>query len=552
MFPHTIPGLIEYFSSAFGDAEAIVRDDRRATFRQLDEDSAAIAKALLAQGVGKGSRIGILAAPGPEFIASVLAAGRIGAVAGPLSTLLQAPELQWVIANAEFDHLITDASFLNHDYLSRLEQALPGLAQCGQEPLFLEAAPRLRRIHVIGDQTRDWAHPYKSLLAGNPQISAAMLRQIESLVTPADPFCIIHTSGSTANPKGVIHGHGPFVRHSWQMGQDYNPFGLGDRIITPRALFWVAGFVATLFYGLCKGSCLVSTNDASAANVLRLIQSESANALAGDSGWFDMLRESDELKSAMIDLVRLNMDTAGLALHGHFISDRLVATIGTPQHWPNERFARTFGMTETLGGHTAGRMDELLPEERPCWQGKPVPGMEIRIVDPKTRVPLPSGEVGEVLVRGYAMMLGLNGKEQHETFDAEGFYATGDLCRLDAEGFLKFESRSGEMIKIHGANVSPSEVELVLTGLMGIEKVGIVGVELGGEMVLAAAVVMVGGRSFDGEAVKAELKQRLSSYKVPRHFVVLDSAAFPATGSGKVKRSELQALLVSHLTAGQT
>src|SRR3546814_15628859 len=84
-------------------------------------------------------------------------------------------------------------------------------------------------------------------------------------------------------------------------------------------------------------------------------------------------------------------------------------------------------MTETLGGHTSARFDELLPEDRPSWQGRAVPGVELKIVDPVTRRPLPAGEVGELLVRGYCLMQSLNGRERHEVFDAEGYYPTGDL-----------------------------------------------------------------------------------------------------------------------------
>src|SRR3546814_14136778 len=127
-------------------------------------------------------------------------------------------------------------------------------------------------------------------------------------------------------------------------------------------------------------------------------------------------------------------------------------------------------MTETLGGHTSARFDELLPEDRPSWQGRAVPGVELKIVDPVTRRPLPAGEVGELLVRGYCLMQSLNGRERHEVFDAEGYYPTGDLCRLDVEGYLTFEARRGEMIAIPGANVAPLAVELAQTGLLGIEK----------------------------------------------------------------------------------
>src|SRR3546814_8876786 len=93
------------------------------------------------------------------------------------------------------------------------------------------------------------------------------------------------------------------------MGMGFTPFGPGDRVIVTRAMFWVAGFVATLFYSLNNGACLITTSDGSPANVARLIEEEGGNALAGDVGWFDVLRESDALKAAQLDVVRLNMDT---------------------------------------------------------------------------------------------------------------------------------------------------------------------------------------------------------------------------------------------------
>src|SRR3546814_10153443 len=108
------------------------------------------------------------------------------------------------------------------------------------------------------------------------------------------------------------------------------------------------------------------------------------------------------------------MVTAGIARDGRFLSAHLVSRIGDPIHHPAARFARTFGMTETLGGHTSARFDELLPEDRPSWQGRAEPGVELKIVDPVTRRPLPAGEVGELLVRGYCLMQSLNGRERQD------------------------------------------------------------------------------------------------------------------------------------------
>ncbi|MBB4615461.1 class I adenylate-forming enzyme family protein [Novosphingobium taihuense] len=545
-FPATVPGLIRSFAERFGDSDALVREGQCISFNGLASQSAAVAKALVGLGVSRGMRIAVLAPPGPDFVVTVLAAARIGAVIGPLSTLYQAPELAWVLARGGFAHLIVADGFLNHDYLSRLEEALPDLAQAEEGLLFIEAAPALRTIHVIGSGARPWSRSFSRLLEGDPRIDDTMLASLEERVTPADPVCIIYTSGSTAEPKGVVHGHGPLVRHAWQMGTTATAFGHGDRTITTRAMFWVAGFVATLFYALANGTCLLLTSDGSAANVLRLIEAEGATGLSGDVGWFDVLRDSEELASAGYDIVRLDMDTAGVAKDGTFLSDHLVARFGNPVHHPSQRIARSYGMTETLGAHTSLPIGVLLPEDRPNWQGRPMPGVELRIVDPSTKVELPVGETGELLVRGYCLMLGFDGRERHETFDSDGFYATGDLCRVDEAGYLKFEARRGEMLKVHGANVSPAEVELAMTGLMGIEKAALVGLERDGETIPVAAVLMAPGRTLDEQAVTTELRRRLSSFKVPKRIVALLETDMPMTGSGKIRKPVLAALLAAN------
>ena len=546
--PETIPQMIRAIVTRYGDAEAIVGGGRRLTFRELDAESARIATALLAMGIGKGSRIALLMPQGPDFAGLFMGIARIGAVAAPMSTLYQAPELAWVLANAEIDHLITLDRFLNHDYLARLEEALPGLADAGTDPLLLEAAPRLRSIHVVGEASRPWAHDAGRLREGSAAIGETMLRGVEDRVKPADPLCIIHTSGSTAEPKGVIHGHGPFVRHGARMARYTYPFGPGTRIAAVRQPFWIAGLVAVFSYTLHGGACLLPTTDGSPGALLRLIEEEGANAMMGDSGWFDAMRQSDELIGAGIDVVRLTMDSAAFARNGRYLSDQVERRAGPPRHTPDARFARSYGMTETLGAHTSLPFPELLPEDRPSWQGHANPGVDHKIVDPETREPLPRGEIGELLVRGYCLMLGLNGREHNDVFDAEGFYATGDLCTLDAEGYLKFEARRGDMLKVHGANVAPIEVELALTGLMGIEKAAVVGLPAAGhDTTLVAVVQMAAGRVLDEAAVIADLKRKLSSFKVPRQIIAMTEAEIPATGSGKVKKPELTALLMARL-----
>lgn len=540
--------MLHRIAERYGETEAMIRGDNQISFYELERSSAQIARGLLALGIGKGTRIGLLMPPSPKFVLFLMAAGRIGAIAVPLSTLYQAAEMRWVLDHADVEMLITVDRYLNHDYLSRLEQALPGLAAHQEGPLYLNAAPRLRTIHVFGGSYKSWALPASNIPKAGNALDDTFLGAIERSIVPADPFCIIHTSGSTAEPKGVIHGHGPFVRHSYQMSRKFYPFGLSDRVLTTRALFWVAGLMATLFYGLQAGSCLITAQDTSASAVLALIEKDSVNALAGDFGWFNILRDSPEFKAAGYDVVRINMDMAGIARRDasgklRFIGPAMASRVPEPRHYPDTRFARTFGMTETLGGHTSAPWYELLPENRPNWQGRAVPGVTLKIVDPDTRSALPPGSTGELLVKGYCLLQGLDKIERDDTFEQDGFYATGDLCTLDDQGYLKFESRLGEMIKVHGANVAPIEVELALAELPGIEKAAVVGVPADGDNMLTAVVQMAEGCALDEADTIAMLKKRLSSFKVPKRVVAMAEDEIPFTGSGKFKKAELVNIL---------
>ncbi|MBV9512011.1 MAG: acyl--CoA ligase [Caulobacteraceae bacterium] len=553
----TAPNMLRHIAGLYGEREAMVRGASRLTFAGLERRSAVLARGMLASGLGKGSKVALWMPNAPEFVVYLMAAARIGAIVAPLSTLYQGPEVAWVLNHADIDALITADRYLNHDYLSRLEQAFPELArQTSDKRLALRAAPHLKTILTWGEGARPWAAPVEAALeahaARRPDIDDAFLAAVEANVTPADPVCMIHTSGSTAHPKGVVHGHGPLIRHTYQMGHAYWGGGDGDRIVSIRPLFWVAGFSATLFHALHVGSCLITPNDNSPATLLDLIETEGATAVTGDEGWFRTLQEDPGLAAAGYEPYRISLDVMALARRGPegaaYLKPDGPGRKAPPTHHSWERFARCFGMTEMLGGHTSLPPDVLLPPDRPRYCGRGVPGEVLVVVDPVTRQPLPPGEWGELLVAGYSMMLGLYKLERSEFLTEEGFYATGDLCMIDEAGFLAFSSRLGEMLKIHGANVAPAEVELTLNALPQIERSAVVGVEPDGrETVLVAAVQMRPGFALDEAQLTADLRGQLSSFKVPKRYVALEAAEFPLTGSGKVKKSALKELMSQRL-----
>jgi acyl-CoA synthetase (AMP-forming)/AMP-acid ligase II len=547
----TVPAMLRALADLHKDGEALVQGENRLSFQGLEQRSALYARGLLAQGLGKGSRVAILMPNGPEFVITLMAAARIGALVAPLSTLYQAPELAWILKHGDIQMLLTSDRYLRHDYLDRLEQALPSLRGQPAGALVLKEAPYLRSILVWGEDGRAWAAPGRQALA-----AAAEAKPIEANVVPADLFCIIHTSGSTAEPKGVVHSHGAMIRHCYQKAHGYWVLGEGDRdrIITTRPFFWVAGLTASLFHSLMTGCCLVLPPDGEAATVLKLIETEAATALCGDAGWLRILCADATLAAAGYQVFQLSTDCAGIAARvdsgWRFLNPRRAARTPTPVQPPRERFARSYGMTETLSAHTTVPAGGLLPPDKPDSCGQPIPGVILKIVDQETRQPLPAGEFGELLVGGYSLMQGLYKKERGDTFTADGLYATGDICCVDADGYVFFQSRMGEMIKVHGANVAPLEVELTLNAMPQIERAAVVGLPgADGGALLVAAVQIRASERFDEAAIREHLRGQLSSYKVPKRLFALAPEEFPMTGSGKVRKSDLIGQLAARLAA---
>jgi acyl-CoA synthetase (AMP-forming)/AMP-acid ligase II len=210
--------------------------------------------------------------------------------------------------------------------------------------------------------------------------------------------------------------------------------------------------------------------------------------------------------------------------------------------------SNSLGMTETCAAHTADRSDVDLPEASRGSFGKPVPGVEHKIVDPETGETLAAGAEGEICVRGRSLLQALYKVEREETFDADGYYHTGDGGYFNSDGALFFTGRLGEMIKTGGANVTPSEVEAALEAFPEVEMAHVVGLPdpTRGQDV-AAAVVPVSGASLEAEELRTRLRPVLSAYKLPRHLFLLKSDELPLTDTGKIDKRGLAQELAARL-----
>jgi acyl-CoA synthetase (AMP-forming)/AMP-acid ligase II len=541
-FPDYAPTLPEFLRTRverFGERPLIVLGERRIGYREAAEESARLAKGLLASGHGKGSRIGLLMPNGPDWVVAWLATARIGAVCVPMNTFYRPRELGWVMRHADVQTLLTASRHLNHDYLECLEAVAPPLGEQKAGALRLRELPYLRSVYVWGDCDRAWARPARALEAtgeADPACDDAFLAEVESCVTPADPMVIVYSSGSTADPKGAVHSHGALIRHSFNLNA-YRDLVAEDRIFSPMPFFWVGGLVFTLLSAMHAGAFMICEEVFDPGETLLLLERERATVAGGWPHYAKAMMDHPSFAERDLSSIR---------------SGNLYAILPEAQRPRDpELRSNSLGMTETCGPHTIDRMDVDLPESLRGSFGRAPQGVEHKVVDPETGETLPPGVDGEICVRGYNVTQGLYKVEREQAFDRDGFYHTGDAGHFDAEGHLFFQARLGDMIKTAGANVAPREVEVVLESFPEVQSAFVVGVPdpARGQNV-AAAVVLDSGRELGAAECRARLREELSAYKVPRHYFFHAKQDLPFTDSGKIDKRQLSALLAERIASG--
>lgn len=523
----TVAGLLGHALAHHPDNLAVATRHDRLTYRDLDRRSAALATRLVALGVSKGSHVGTLLPNGAAWVVAWAAITRIGAVSVPVNTFSRTPELATMLRHADVGVLIATPRFAPHDYIARLLAIAPSLADAERsEPLLLAELPQLRRVLLWEGSDVPWAVPdVGAALDDDPDPRlAALVGAMEDDVVPADPMLITYTSGSTGEPKGVVHGTGALLRHARTLAA-MSGIGPSDRIWTPMPLCWVGGFAFTLLRALSVGGAFVTQERSDAGEALHLMERERVSCVSAWPSIGATLTAHPAYPTTDLSALRL----------GTFYEGR-----GAEHRPPEPGLGVTsLGMSETGGPHTFWTEEEDLhgtTEAHRGTFGHQVPGLSHRVVDDAGH-DADEGVVGEIWVRGDSVMLGLHKRERSEVFDPDGWYHTGDRgCFRD--GHLFFTGRQSDMIKTKGANVAPAEVEKAITSHPDVRQAFVLGIdhpEKGQEVV---ALVVPGG---DGAiaALPGYLRERLSSYKVPRHLFPLDAADVPYLTSQKPDRRRL-------------
>ncbi len=539
----TLGDLLLIATDRYADSPALILPDERLTYRELTDRAFARARALQALGVKPRDHVGLLLPTCAEFVEFLFAIALCGAVAVPLNARYKYSELAYAISNGDLVTVVTTSQIADHvNFVERLTQALPGLErQMDPRRLQLEMAPKLRSLILLGDGAAPGFLPAAELVALSRLGTDSRVHETRLRVKLGDAAIMLYTSGTTANPKGALISHEAIVRNSIALGRHRYALTHDDVFWSPLPIFHIAAILP-----LCAifdvGGAYATMKYFEAGAALAMLQKDRVTATypCFVTIMQDLIYHPD---FAAADLSRITLMNSNFAVQPPAIKDAMLKAM------PHAVYVGTFGMTETAGTVTTSRLDDPL-DERVSRLGRPLPGLEVRIVDPATGKESATGERGEVWVRGYSTLLGYykDPEKTAQALDRDGWYHTGDVGSMDGRGTMMFHGRIKDMLKVGGENVAAAEIEACLQRHPAVKLAQVVGIPDARLVEVPAAFVE---RKADASVTDQELmdycRREIAGFKVPR--VVRFVAEWPMSTS-KIQKFKLRDELVRELGLG--
>jgi len=548
----TVGALLAHLAQAIPQQEAVVLPPRRLTYAALYAQATTVAGGLWQLGIRPGEPVALLVSNRPEWITVAFGCALIGAPVVAISTWSRRMELEFVLNHSQAVALVTLDGFLGANYQALLTEIVPEVAQHPPGQLSATRLPALRELIVLGQPALAAARGFDEVLALGRNLDSAVVHAASTRVQPTDVLYVLYTSGSTARPKGVTLTHAGCLENGFNIGERQH-LTRADRLWLAVPLFWSFAAANALMALITHGGTVVLQERFDPEEAVRLIAAERCTVYYGMSHMAQAMLETPAWGRAAPRSLRTGL------------------TIGTPEemaltmHGLGVReICNVYGATETYGNATV--TDAHDPEAlRLHSQGKPLPGMQLRIVHPETRAVLPPGEIGEILVAGYVAPGYYRDPENNaRAFDIEGYFLTGDLGMLDAEERLHFRGRLKDLIKSGGINISPLEVEAYLMTYPKVQYAAVVGLPdttkgevpvvalqlregEGGALSCAPSADAVAGNTATAEEIRGFCRDHIASYKIPVHVVFLHPDEFPRTSTGKVQKTELREIIAARL-----
>ena len=528
----TVPRLVEDAATRHASREALVDGDLRLTYAQLAPEVDRYARGFLAAGVGVGDRVAVWGPNCAEWMLAALGVLRAGGVIVPLNTRFKGGEAAYILRNAGTKLLVTVRGFLGFDY-----PAMLGGEDVGPLNQILLLRDEGTDRDIEGRATVPSVGLADFLTAGegvDPEASSARA----AVVQPDDVSDLIFTSGTTGHPKGAATTHAQSLR-TFGTWASIVGLGPGDRYLIVNPFFHTFGYKAGILACLMAGATVVPEPVFDAGAVLRRIEAERISVLPGPPTLYQtLLGDADRSKH---DLSTLRLGVTGAAVVPvelvHAMSEELGFTT----------VLTAYGLTESCGTVTMCRRTDP-PEIVAGTSGRAIPGLAVRaVVDGKE---VPTGEPGEIVVRGYTVMSGYWGNPEAtvEAIDSDGWLHTGDIGVMDDHGNVKITDRVKDMYVVGGFNAYPAEIEAILRGHEAVAQAAVVGVpdERLGEVGCAYIVPVAGALADDSPEEADELgrnilswsRDAMANYKVPRVVVLVD--VLPVNAGGKVLKRELR------------
>ncbi len=517
-----------------GDHDALVFPQLRyrRSYAEFHADVREIAQALLGLGIKRGEHLGIWATNLPEWVIVQFAAAQIGAVLVNINPAYRAPELQYVLQQADISTLLLTDQYKTSNYFELLATVCPELTTCSPGELYAVNCPKLRRVISLKAAKRPGMMNWNELRAQAGEVPEAELTWRQAEVQPDEVVSIQYTSGTTGFPKGAMLTHRNLLMNAYYVGQRL-AFTDRDRLCIPVPFYHCFGCVlGTLVCAIHGGAMVVPAEGFDALATLEAIQAEKCTVLYGVPTMF--IAELSHPRFAEFKLSSLRTGIMAGSPCPIEIMRQVVDRMGARE------MTIAYGLTEASPIITQTKTTDSL-EHRVGTVGTALPGMEVRIVAPGTLQDVTPGEPGELVVRGHGVMKGYYNKpvETAEAISPDGWLHTGDLAYRTPDGYYRISGRIKDMIIRGGENLYPREIEELLYTHPKVADVQVVGLpdpQFGEEA--CAWVRLKAGEKATEEELKQFCQGRMAHFKIPRYVVFVTE--YPTTVTGKVQKYKLR------------
>lgn len=522
----TVGQFIDRTAQRYGERKAIWYHGEDRTYAHMAEKIRQYAALFAKLGVRRGENVAFWTEIEPEVLYAFYAIQRIGAVAVMVNTSLVSDELRDLLRRSDVKLLLAGRSFKTDKCIA--EGNLETLAQAGVERVYSIGLKRMNGVEALRDLHGDLTEEHYAAAAA-----------MEARVTPQDTATILFTSGSTSAPKGVMSSHYSRVNGGIQQSHDLH-FTCEDKVCVAMPLFHCFCISVNVMAAMATGACLCVPDDRHISSILDTVETCGCTVLSSVPTMFHAMLARKKMENRDMSTVRIGFIGGAYYPPEDFI--RIDEAMG-----PQFTLMSSLGQTECTAGLTTCYVEDSM-EVRSTTVGHFMSHVEGRIADIKTGETLPLGEKGEICVRGYLNMQGYYKQPEltAQVIDSDGWVHTGDLGVLDEAGNVTLAGRLKELIIRGGENISPSEIEVVLSRLPGIKASKVVGVPDPhyGEEICACVIREEGSAVTTGE-ITEYLSAHLAYYKVPKYIKFFDS--FPTTATGKIKPAEVRALAMEKL-----